>query len=229
MKILLTNTIFGELSLGNMGKLICVPVGPTASASRIKPYLVGVVTQAVVDLSGEETGKISLLKIIGNVLIMTTMETCAEINVFAEKTRLGVENTQKWTDNFPHAAAHTIYSSKIVNGDYYQKEVCVERILYSIIAVYVDFMRPMVEVIKTRLLTSQVLDLDKENNVSLKSYKVTVERLADMEYNAGSKEDICGIYGATRMESGMEFYNKGLKNGMANGKANGKNGTEKLL
>ena len=225
MKILLTNTVFGEPSLANIGKLVCVPAGPAASVSRIKPYLVGVVAQAVVDLSGEEAGKASLLKIVGNVLIMTTMETCAEINVFAEKTGLGVENAQKLIDNFPHAAAHTIYSSKMVNGDYYQKEVCVERMLYSIVAVYADFMQPMVEVTKAQHLTSQVLGLAKENNVSLKSYKVAVEHLADVEYNAGPKEDICGIYGAVRMESGMEFYNKGPKNGMANGK----NGFEKLL
>jgi 3-hydroxyisobutyrate dehydrogenase-like beta-hydroxyacid dehydrogenase len=115
--------VFGEPSLATIGKLICVPAGPAAAVARIKPYLVGVVAQAVVDLSGEEAGKASLLKIIGNVLIMTTMETCAEINVFAEKTGLGVENAQKLIDNFPHAAAHTVYSNKMLNGDYYQKEV----------------------------------------------------------------------------------------------------------
>ena len=75
------------------------------------------------DLSGEEAGKASLLKIVGNVLIMTTMEACAEINVFAEKTGLGVENAQKLIAGFPHAVAHTIYSTKMMNGDYYKEEV----------------------------------------------------------------------------------------------------------
>lgn len=54
---------------------------------------------------------------------MTTMEACAEINVFAEKTGLGVKNAQKLIDNFPHAAAHTIYSTKMISGDYYKEEV----------------------------------------------------------------------------------------------------------
>ncbi|KAL2043847.1 hypothetical protein N7G274_003367 [Stereocaulon virgatum] len=199
--------VFGEPSLATIGKLICVPAGPTAAVARIKPYLIDVVAQAVVDLSGEEAGKASLLKIIGNVLIMTTMETCAEINVFAEKTGLGVENAQKLIDNFPHAAAHTIYSNKMLNGDYYQKE-------------------PMVEVHKARHLTSQVLDLAKENNVSLKSYKVAVEHLADVENSNGPKEDICGIYGTVRMESGLDFYNNGPKHDT---KSEGKNGYEKVL
>nr|AUW30795.1 putative 6-phosphogluconate dehydrogenase [Cladonia uncialis subsp. uncialis] len=84
-------TTLGERSLAEKGKLICVPAGTEASVSRIKPYLLGVVAQAVVDLSGEEAGKASLLKIIGNVLIMTTMEASAEINVFAEDDLLWCE------------------------------------------------------------------------------------------------------------------------------------------
>ena len=75
------------------------------------------------DLSGEEPAKASLLKLAGNVLIMTTMEACAEVNVFAEKTGLGVENAMKLIDSFPHAVAHSIYSNKMINGGYYKEEV----------------------------------------------------------------------------------------------------------
>ena len=76
----------------------------------------------------------------------------------------------------------------------------------------------MVEVKKARHLTAQVLELAKANNVSLKSYEVAVDHLADVENNIGPKEDICGIYGAVRMESGMSFYNHGPRNGVVNGK-----------
>ena len=75
----------------------------------------------------------------------------------------------------------------------------------------------MVEVTKARHLTDQVLELAKENDVSLKSYQVAVDHLADVEEKAGPKEDICGIYGVVRMESGMPFYNQGPKNGAVNG------------
>ena len=90
----------------------------------------------------------------------------------------------------------------------------------------------MVEVKKARHLTAQVLDLAKANDVSLKSYKVAVDHLADVENNVGPKEDICGIYGAVRMESGIDFYNYGPRNGMVNGKdavVNGKEAFEKVL
>ena len=81
-----------------------------------------------------------------------------------------------------------------------------------------DVPKPMVEVKKGRHLTAQVLDLAKANNVSLRSYKVAVDHLADVENNAGPKEDICGIYGAVRVESGLDFYNHGPRNGAVNGK-----------
>ena len=88
----------------------------------------------------------------------------------------------------------------------------------------------MVDIKKARHLTAQVLDLAKANNVSLKSYKVAVDHLADVENNVGPKEDICGIYGAVRVESGMDFYNHGPKNEAVNGKdavANGSQGLPK--
>ena len=50
------------------------------------------ICRAVVDLSGEEPAKASLLKCIGNVLIMTTIEQIAEAHVFAEKSGLGTKH-----------------------------------------------------------------------------------------------------------------------------------------
>ena len=90
----------------------------------------------------------------------------------------------------------------------------------------------MVEVKKARHLSAQVLGLAKANNVSLKSYEVAVDHLADVENNVGPKGDICGIYGAVRMESGMEFYNHGPRNGVVNEKdavGDVKEASEKVL
>ena len=76
----------------------------------------------------------------------------------------------------------------------------------------------MIEVQKARHLTAQVLELAKASNVSLKSYEVALNHLADVEKNVGPKEDISSIYGAVRMESGMDFYNHGPRNGTVDGK-----------
>lgn len=65
----------------------------------------------------------------------------------------------------------------------------------------------MVELFKARALTSKVLDLAKASNVSLPSYEVAVNHLVVAEKHAGPNSDITGIYGAVRVESGLEFPN----------------------
>ena len=80
------------------------------------------IAQDVINLSDEEPGQASLLKMIGNVMIMSTMEMVAEVHVFAEKTGLGATNAQKLVEAFPKAAS-VLYSKRMNNGDYYQGEV----------------------------------------------------------------------------------------------------------
>lgn len=63
----------------------------------------------------------------------------------------------------------------------------------------------MVEVSSARALTSKILDLAKKLNVSLPGYEVAINHLAVPEKHAGPKGDITGIYGAVRVESGLEF------------------------
>lgn len=114
--------MFGDPSLATAGKLVCVPAGPTPSVLRVLPYLTGVIAQGVIDLSDEEPGQALLLKMIGNVMIMSTMEIVAEVNVFAERAGLGPINAQKLVEAFPKAAS-AIYSKRMNGGEYYQAEV----------------------------------------------------------------------------------------------------------
>ena len=81
------------------------------------PFLENVIAQAVIDLSDEEPRQASLLKIIGSVMVMSTMEMVAEVNVFAEKTGLGRQNAQKLVDAFPKAAS-IAYSRRMNAGEY---------------------------------------------------------------------------------------------------------------
>lgn len=77
-------------------KLVCIPAGPALSVSHALPYLTGAIAQGVIDLSDEKHGQASLLKMIGNIMIMSTMEMAAGVNVFAEKVGLGPTNAQKF-------------------------------------------------------------------------------------------------------------------------------------
>ena len=87
---------------------------------RLTRYSIG---RAVVDLGGEEPAKASLLKCIGNVLIMTTIEAIAEVHVFAEKSGLGTEHMTTLIETMFPRPPHTVYSSKMTRGDYYKGKV----------------------------------------------------------------------------------------------------------
>ena len=116
------SVVFGDPSVASEGKLVCVPAGLASSVSRILPYLTGVIAQGVIDLSGEEPGQASLLKMIGNVMILSTMEMVAEVNVFAEKVGLGTANAQKLVEAFPKATS-ALYSKRMNGGGYHRDEV----------------------------------------------------------------------------------------------------------
>lgn len=59
----------------------------------------------------------------GNVIILATMETVAEVNVFAEKCGLGVRNMNKlMTALFPNPP-HAAYNDRMLSGDYHRTTV----------------------------------------------------------------------------------------------------------
>lgn len=82
--------VFGASPMAQAGKLIFTIAGPAAAREAIRPYLKDVMGKAVIDL-GEDVTKSSMLKINGNILVVSFMEVISEAHVFAEKTGLGSE------------------------------------------------------------------------------------------------------------------------------------------
>jgi 3-hydroxyisobutyrate dehydrogenase-like beta-hydroxyacid dehydrogenase len=80
------------------------------------------VGRAIIDYGGEEVGKASLLKIIGNTFIINMIESLAEGHVLAEKTGLGAANLEKFLEVvFP--GPFMIHSKRMSTGAYYKTEV----------------------------------------------------------------------------------------------------------
>ena len=77
----------------------------------------------MVDLSGEKPGAASLLKHMGNVLIVLTMETLAEANVLAEKAGVGVANMRKFVDVIFPRPPHAVYNQRMLSGGYFNAQV----------------------------------------------------------------------------------------------------------
>ena len=89
------------------------------------------VARAIIDLSGEQPGKASLLKLIGNTFILNTMEMVAEGHVFAEKTGLGIGNLQKLIETTFPGGPSMIYAKRMSSGEYSHGKVSVRNSIKS--------------------------------------------------------------------------------------------------
>ncbi|TVY36001.1 Glyoxylate/succinic semialdehyde reductase 2-like protein [Lachnellula occidentalis] len=82
--------VFGASAMAEAGKLIFVTAGPAAAQEKIAQYLKDVMGRSVIDM-GTDVSKSSMLKIAGNICVISFMEVISEAHVFAEKTGLGSE------------------------------------------------------------------------------------------------------------------------------------------
>ncbi|PLB39795.1 NAD(P)-dependent oxidoreductase [Aspergillus candidus] len=180
--------VMGEPKMAHKQTLTCIPCGKAESVDRIRPFLQGVICRNIVDLSGEEPGTALLLKLMGNVIILATMETVAEVNVFAEKCGLGVRNMNKlMTALFPNPP-HAAYNDRMLSGDYHRTT-------------------PMVEVQMALALAEKVKWLAHSCGASIKIYDIACDHLETVLEHEGPRGDAIGIYGAVRMESGLSYKN----------------------
>jgi 3-hydroxyisobutyrate dehydrogenase-like beta-hydroxyacid dehydrogenase len=117
--------------MADNGQLICVLAGPASSVDKVKPYTTGVMGRAIIDLSDQNCGKSTLLKILGNTFIMNMVEALGQGLTLAETSGLGVDNLHKFIELlFP--GPYTAYSNRMREGDYYKREevsCCVMRLV----------------------------------------------------------------------------------------------------
>jgi len=72
--------VFGAPAMAEGGQLICVLAGSPSAVQKVKPYCKGVMGRAEID-AGQEPGKASLLKLLGNTFILSMVETLSEGHV----------------------------------------------------------------------------------------------------------------------------------------------------
>jgi 3-hydroxyisobutyrate dehydrogenase-like beta-hydroxyacid dehydrogenase len=124
-------SVFGAPAMADSGQLLCVLAGAASAVEKVKPYTTGVIGRGIIDFSGEEHGKATLLKVIGNTFILNMVETLGEGLTLAEKSSLGVDNLHKFIEvMFPWP--YTAYSNRMREGDYYKRKevICIDHSLY---------------------------------------------------------------------------------------------------
>lgn len=94
--------VFGAPAMADNGQLICVLAGPKADVEKVRPYCKGVMGRAEVDFADQSPGKATLLKVLGNTLVLNMVESLSEGLTAAETTGLGVDNLHAFVEQlFP--------------------------------------------------------------------------------------------------------------------------------
>ncbi|OGM39469.1 UDP-glucoronosyl and UDP-glucosyl transferase family protein [Aspergillus bombycis] len=180
--------VFGAPNMADAGQMIVVPAGKQEAIDRLQPFFEGVTAKATLPLPGDDVGRASQLKILGNTFILNTVETVAEGLVLAEKSGLGADMYQKWIHTWlggPFAK----YADRMVEGDYHKRD------------------EPLFAVDLARKDLGHATSIAQEAGVRLRSVEVTDAYLQEVKKEKGVKGDVAGVYGAIRKESGLEYDN----------------------
>ncbi|KAL9092086.1 MAG: hypothetical protein Q9159_001085 [Coniocarpon cinnabarinum] len=199
--------IFGAPAMAEAGQVITVLAGPKAAVEKVKPYTTGVIGRLDIDFSDQEPAKASLMKIVGNTLILQMNEALAEGHVLAEKSGLGSENLHTFVTALFGAAPYGAYSNRMMQGDYYKRDE-VSFPSPSHAAKYItNYKKPLFGVDLVRKDARHALNIADAHGVRMRAVEVCDGHLKDIQDHMGSKGDIPGIYGAVRKESGLKFEN----------------------
>ncbi|KAI0137103.1 6-phosphogluconate dehydrogenase [Xylariales sp. AK1849] len=181
--------VFGASAMAEAGKLIFVTAGPSTATQKIAPYLNNVMGRSVIDM-GENVSKSSLLKIAGNICVVSFMEVISEAHVFAEKTGLGSTILEQMLGDMFGPVVES-YSKRLTTGAYAPAPD--GKAGFDVALAIKDAKHALncAEAAGTRLEVSEV---------ALKNME-TASKMQE-----GKPLDSSSMYGTIRTEAGLDFY-----------------------
>ncbi|KAI1206323.1 6-phosphogluconate dehydrogenase [Annulohypoxylon truncatum] len=180
--------VFGAAPMAEAGKLIFVTAGPSTAMSKIAPYLNGVMGRSVIEM-GTDVSKSSLLKIAGNICVISFMEVICEAHVFAEKTGLGSDILEKMLGDMFGPVLES-YSKRLTTGAYIPPPG--GKAGFDVQLAIKD--------------AKHALNCAQEAGTRLDVSEVALSHLEKARNLMGDRPlDSSSIYGAIRTESGLDF------------------------
>ncbi|KAK7747574.1 hypothetical protein SLS62_009073 [Diatrype stigma] len=181
--------VFGAAPMAEAGKLIFVTAGPATATAKIAPYLSGVMGRSVIDM-GAEVSKSSLLKIAGNICVVSFMEVISEAHVFAEKTGLGSAILEQMLGDMFGPVVES-YSKRLTTGAYAPAPD--GKAGFDVALAIKDARHALncAEAAGTKLEVSQV---------ALKNMEKAQSLVPDRPLDSSS------MYGTIRSEAGLDFF-----------------------
>ncbi|KAF6821612.1 6-phosphogluconate dehydrogenase 2 [Colletotrichum sojae] len=180
--------IFGAPAVVAAGKATLVLAGPKVSIDRIRPY-VSVVAAREINMVDEPYRKASILKVLGNTVILGMIEQLAETYVTAEQSGLGTDYVKQFVEALFGGSPYPAYTKRMLEGDYYKRK------------------EPLFAVDLARKDARHAMSIAKAAGTRLPNIETADKHLKIVQEHAGRSGDMAGIYGAVRKEAGLSFEN----------------------
>ncbi|CAI7626648.1 unnamed protein product [Penicillium pancosmium] len=187
--------VFGASTVAAAGKLIFAVSGPAQAVETIRPLLKDVMGRSIIDM-GEDVRKSSLLKISGNILVISFMEVIAEAQVFAEVTGIGNQQLEEFIGNMFGPVLES-YSKRITTGAY---------------APSLDTSPGFAAALACKDM-KHALSIAATHATRLPTLEVASSRLTSAREYAGECLDSSAIYGTGRLEAGLSFWSEKSRQG----------------
>ncbi|KAK7445026.1 hypothetical protein CaCOL14_001757 [Colletotrichum acutatum] len=186
--------VFGASAMAAAGKLIFVTAGPESAISAISLYLNGVMARSVIPMGADVT-KSSLLKIAGNIVVVSFMEVLSEAHVFAEKTGLGSPVLENMISDMFGPVLES-YSKRITSGSYAPPPD--SKAGFDVALAMKDL--------------RHALTCAKDAGTKLETSEAALRHMEKArEFEAVRPLDSSSMYGAVRLEAGLNFYSDACK------------------
>lgn len=178
--------------MAEAGKLIFVVAGPSSATSKIAPYLKDVMGRSVISM-GEVVSQSSLLKIAGNICVVSFMEVLSEAHVFAEKTGLGSTILETMIGDMFGPVLES-YSKRLTTGAYAPEPN--GKAGFDVSLAMKD--------------ARHALNCAKSAGTRLEVSEVALNHMEEAEKYAesigGRALDSSSMYGTIRRDAGLDFY-----------------------
>ncbi|KAB2573266.1 2-hydroxy-3-oxopropionate reductase [Lasiodiplodia theobromae] len=186
----ISSPVFGASPMAAAGKLIFAMAGPSAALAAVKPLVLNVMGRSIIDM-GEDVRKSSLLKISGNILVISFMEVIAEAQVFAEVTGIGCTQMEEFIGNMFGPVLES-YSHRMTSGAWAPPHGTQPGFAASLAAKD----------------ARHALSIAQSNDMRIPTMDTALAHLKMSRAYAGEMIDSSSVYGSLRTQAGLPFWSE---------------------
>ncbi|EIN05803.1 hypothetical protein PUNSTDRAFT_145719 [Punctularia strigosozonata HHB-11173 SS5] len=180
--------VFGAPAWAAAAQLVFALAGRSEHVAKIKPYTEGVTARKVLEM-GEDVGNAELMKVTGNMFIMTVNESLAEALTLAEKSGLGPDRVHEFVQTMFPGSPYENYSKRI------QARLWVAK----------DGEKPAGSAPHGLKDINHCLALAEASGVRMYILEAAKRHLTAAFEKHGEQADVSAMYGAAREEAGLPF------------------------